>query len=230
MGSFRCVKYFVVILLLSACSPAVRNPATLQSAIQFPQAVVKEYRIQAGDQMDIKFFYNPELNEQVIVRPDGRISLQLANEMTAAGFTTAEFTEQLRKKYAVEISKPEIAVILRTFSAQRVYVDGEVTKPGVVVLTSPLTALQAIAQGGGFKDTARSDEVILIRRGVENKIISTMINLDKALDGTDLGQDVALIPFDIVYVPRSHIANVNVWVDQYVRKNLPISPGIGFVP
>jgi len=214
-------------LLLSACAIAVRNPASLSDVMKSPIAISQEYRIQTSDQLDVKFFYSPELNESVIVRPDGRISLQLANEIMAAGLTPSELTEVLRKKYSAEIGKPEITVIVKSFSNQRVYVDGEVVKPGVVVLISPMTALQAIAQAGGLKDTANTSEVILVRRGADNKMISTLIELDKAIDGTDKLQDLFLAPYDIVFVPRTPIANLDIWVDQYMRKLIPIPIGIG---
>jgi protein involved in polysaccharide export with SLBB domain len=111
-------------------------------------------------------------------------------------------------------------------------VDGEVTKSGMVTLVGFTTVLQAISQAGGVKDTARTTEVIVIRRGADNKPLVIPVNLDKAIDGTDMGQDIVLRPFDIVYVPKSPIANVNKWVDQYIRKNIPISisTGFGFYP
>ena len=73
-----------------------------------------------------------------------------------------------------------------------------------------------------MKETAQVSEVLIIRRGAGNKPLAFPVNLQKALDGTDMSQDNALAPFDIVYVPRLTIANVNVWVDQYIRKNIPI--------
>jgi protein involved in polysaccharide export with SLBB domain len=227
MTSLNAIKVVTLMLVLSACAPAVRNPDPLSAAMKSPFVMAQEYRIQTGDQLDVKFFYSPELNEQVIVRPDGRISMQLANEIMAAGLTPAELTEVLRKKYSVEIGKPEITVIVKSFSNQRIYVDGEVVKPGAVVLINPMTALQAIAQAGGFKETANTSEVILVRRGAGNKIISSLIELDKALDGTDKQQDLFLAPYDIVFVPRTHIANLDIWVDQYLRKMIPIPIGIG---
>ena len=97
----------------------------------------QEYQIQIGDALDIKFFYHPELNESVMVRPDGRISLQLVHEVQASGLTPEQLRQNLRKKYEPQISQPEIAVIVRSFTAQKVYVDGEVAKPGLVPLTGP---------------------------------------------------------------------------------------------
>jgi len=86
------------------------------------------YIIQAGDQLDIKFFYNPELNDSVTVRPDGKISLQLVDEVQAAGQTPAQLDDFLTEKYAKELRKPVITVIVKSFASQRVYVGGEVNR------------------------------------------------------------------------------------------------------
>jgi protein involved in polysaccharide export with SLBB domain len=218
----------LLLLLLTACTAAVRDPFPFDKlTAQTKNATPAEYIIQPGDQLDIKFFYNPELNEQLMVRPDGRISMQLVKEIMAAGMTPAQLTSLLTVKYGKELQQPELTVIVRSFNSQRVYVDGEVNKPGLVPLVAPTTLLQAVAQAGGMKETARTDEVILIRRGADNRVVTTMLNLEKALDGTDVAQDIPLIPFDILYVPRSHISNVNVWVDQYMRRMIPVSMGMG---
>jgi len=207
----------------------VKNPTPLHhQAVQASLNSEKEYRIQVGDQLDIKFFYNPELNEQVTVRPDGRISLQLVHEVMVAGLTPSELTQRLKQKYAPELKKPEIAVIVRSFGAYKIYVDGEVNKSGMFPIVGYMTVLQAISQAGGMKDTARSSEVVIIRRGEFNKPLAFQVNLRKVVDSTDMSQDIALQPFDIVYVPKSAIANVNTWVDQYIRKNIPIDFSTGF--
>jgi protein involved in polysaccharide export with SLBB domain len=219
----------IVFLLLTGCA-AVKNPTPtaypgIQAATPYTE---QEYRLQVGDQLDIKFFYNHELNEQVTVRPDGRISLQLAHEIMVAGLTPMELTELLTKKYASELKKPEITVIVRSFGGQKVYVDGEVAKPGMVPLVGTVTLLQALSQAGGVKDSARTTEVIVIRRGADNQPLVITVNLDKTISGIDMSQDIILRPFDIVYVPKSAIANVNKWVDQYIRRNIPISISTGF--
>ena len=221
MKAFCVLKLGIFMMVLSACATTVKNPIPPMAASTSPPTLSTEYRIQSGDQMDVKFFYNPELNEQVIVRPDGRISLQLANDIMAAGMTPQQLIDLLKKKYSTEISKPEIAVIIRTFSAQRVFVDGEVNKAGLVPLTDPMTVLQSISQAGGIKDTALLNGVIVIRRTSDNKLVAMQLNLEKALDNTDMSQDVTLKPNDIVYVPKTTIANMDVWVDQYIRRLIP---------
>jgi protein involved in polysaccharide export with SLBB domain len=137
----------------------------------------------------------------------------------------SELTDSLIRKYAPELKKPEITVIVRSFGAYKIYVDGEVTKPGMFSFVGFTTVLHAISQAGGMKDTARRGEVVIIRRGEGNKPLVSSVNLNKVMDGTDMLQDIALQPFDIVYVPKSAIANINVWVDQYIRKNIPVSTG-----
>jgi protein involved in polysaccharide export with SLBB domain len=226
---FAFVIQLILILLLTACSTVVKNPMPVDyRAIQTTPFTEQEYQIQIGDQLDIKFFYNPELNEQVTVRPDGRISLQLVHEIMTAGLTPTQLTHVLKEKYANELQRLEITVIVRSFSGQKIFVDGEVAKPDMFPLVGFMTVLQAISRAGGMKDTARPSEVVVIRRNVDNKPMVISVNLKKAIDGTNMGQDIALKPFDVVYVPKSPIANVNVWVDQYIRKNIPIYTGFGY--
>ncbi len=115
--------------------------------------------------MDIKFFFNPELNETVIVRPDGNISLLLIDDVRSAGLTPSELDVLLTQAYARELRKPMITVIVKTFTGQRVYVGGEIGKPGLVELAPGMTALQAVFNAGGFLDTAKPEAVLVIRKG-----------------------------------------------------------------
>jgi len=213
-----------VLILLIACAPAAKNQALIPNPGPQPNlyASEQEYRLQPGDTLDIKFFYNPELNEQVTVRPDGRISLQLVREIRVAGLTPEELTNLLIKKYSTELVKPEITVIVRSFAGNKVYIDGEVNRVGMVNLSGPTSVMQSITQAGGLKETARVNEIIVIRYLSEGKYTIIPINMEKVIDGTDFSQNILLKPFDIVHVPRSTIANINVWIDQYIRKNVPI--------
>jgi protein involved in polysaccharide export with SLBB domain len=198
-GSITC---FVALFFMSACGRIVKNPTAItDTGVQPPPYSLQEYKIQPGDTLDIKFFYNRELNELMTVRPDGRISMQLAHEVMAAGKTPAQLTKTLEFYYKKELENPEITVIVRSFSAQKVYVGGEVNKPGAIVITSPITVLQAIFAAEGFKDTALISQVIVIRRVSPNKPLVIPVNLKKAIDGTDTKQDIILMPDDVVYVP-----------------------------
>lgn len=186
-----------------------------------------QYFIQAGDQLHIKFFYNPELNEAVTVRPDGKISLQLIDEVQAAGLTPAQLDDFLTDRYSRELKKPAITVIVGSFSSQRVYVGGEVGRQGLVELTTGMTALQAVFSAGGFKETADPEAAIIIRKGPDNQPVPVRVNLKSALSGD--GSDVVfqLRPYDVVYVPKTWIAEANKFVKQYVE-DLLLFRGVSF--
>lgn len=224
----------LVIVLLAACSPSVvverptlvGDPGTEVGLVG--PALSEEYLIQSGDLLEMKFFYNPEMNDGMAVRPDGRISMQLIGEVMAAGRTPNDLSLLLRQKYGKELKNPEITVIVRSFGS-RVYVDGEVKKPGELELLRPLTVMQAISRAEGLTEKAWK-EALVIRRIKGREPLVMKLDLDEVLAGKDFSQDVGLVPFDIVYVPRSPIANVNLWVHQYIRANIPITFGLFFAP
>ena len=174
------------------------------------------YTIQPGDELDIKFFYNPELNETVTVRPDGKISLQLIDEIHAADLQPLELDRQLTELYSRELRKPVLTVIVRSFTRQRIFVGGEVNTPGLIVLPAGMTTLQAIFQSGGFKESADPAETLVIRKGQKDKPVPIRIDLAALMDA-DGGADFQLQPDDIVYVPKSAIANTNKFIDEYIR-------------
>lgn len=184
------------------------------------------YRLQPGDALDVKFFYNQELNESVLVRPDGRISLQLVHDVQAASLSPNELVAVLEKKYSTHLKEPEISVIVRSMEANKVFVDGQVYRAGEVPMLGNMSILQSIASAGGMKNSARGKEVLLIRRNGLKRPFVYLVNLDAALNGSDISQDVMLRPSDIVYVPKSAIANINTWVDMYIRQNIPIEVGL----
>ena len=154
----------VILCLLAACSSnrglEKKTGAPMPMEADFPKPVA--YTIQPGDSLDIKFFYNPELNESVIVRPDGKISLQLIDDIKASGLAPSELDALLTKNYSKELRKPELTVIVRSFVSQRIFVGGEVNRPGLIPLAAGMSPVQAVFQAGGLKDTAQLKETILI--------------------------------------------------------------------
>jgi polysaccharide export outer membrane protein len=224
MKFIRISVFFGILLSVVACAPnTVVNPTPIaafeKSATLAPQ---KDYLIGVGDVLDIKFTYNPELNELAVpVRPDGRISLQLTADIQAANLTPNQLRDVLIEKYAAEIKKPEIAVIVRTFERNKVFVDGEVLFPGTVEIKGPTSLVQALSLARGMRDSARLSNIIVIRKDAEGKAMSTNIDYRKIIDGSDLSQNITLIPYDIVYVPKSNIANINKFVSEYINQMIP---------
>lgn len=228
--SARVITCLLAISFMGACSSRiVRDPTPLSDpVVQTQPYTQQEYIIQPGDSLEVKFFYNRELNELVTVRPDGRISLQLAQEVIAAGKTPEKLTEELKEQYSRHLENPEITVIVRSFAGQKVFVGGEVNRPGIIDLTRSLTVLQSIFAAWGMKDTARPTEVIVIRRVEKSKPLVISVDLSRAIDGTDTEQDISLMPYDVVFVPRSSIANVNLFVEKYIRNVIPLPVTFGF--
>jgi len=147
--------------------------------------------------------------------------------MTAAGLSTDEIEAALKQAYARDLRDVELSVLVRSFATQRVFVGGEVEKPGMIDLIDGQTVMQALYAAGGMKSTARSDEVVVVRRGGGDQRLAFAVNLDQVVHGTGLGQDMRLQPLDTVIVPRSDIAQVDLWVEQYIRNLLPATPSAG---
>jgi polysaccharide biosynthesis/export protein len=229
-GGINMMRYKLFILLtctiafITACAPnAVINPVSIgpldQQARNYPQ---KEYIIAAGDTLDIKFVHNPEFNELALpVRPDGRISLQLMPDFKIAGMTPSQLRDILMKTHASELKNPDVMINVRTFSDHKVFVDGEVEEPKLIELKGPTTIMTAITQAGGMRETARLSNVILIRKDFEGRPVGTQVDLRKVIDGTDFSQNIYLMPHDIVYVPKSNIARVDKWINEYITQVIP---------
>ena len=188
------------------------------------------YKIQVGDVMDIKLMLNPELNEQVVVRPDGMISTTVADDdIPAYGLTLRQVRRELQKIYSKDISQPRISVILRSFAPTRVYVTGEVYASGEFVTVGPaLTLLQAITRSGGVKNSADTSNIVIVRHGAGDSSQAFRANYHAAVTGEDPASDVRLAPYDIVYVPRSGVGNAYLNYQQYIQQFVPPSFGANY--
>jgi len=213
-------------VLASACGPH-RSYApfdTVETMADEPYNVshLPPYRIQVADRLSIKFQRNPELDQELVVRPDGRISLPFLDEVQCAGMTPDELKAELERRYRGELAVPDITVLVSGFGGNRVFVDGEVKTPGMLQLAAGMTMMDAVASSGGFLATGLREQVILIRRDESGKPVGHSVDLKEVALGRDAAGNVLLQPFDVVYVPRSKIANAGIWVDQYIREMMPI--------
>jgi len=184
------------------------------------------YRLAPGDLLDVKFPYHPEENERVPVRPDGRIGLQSAGDVIAAGLTVKELEQSIVDKASTTLRNPVVSVVIVQLAEHKVYVGGDVAKPGFVQFRDGLTPLEAIIERGGFLDTAKADQVLYITRAGE-QVQAQRIDLQAVIQGQGT-EEVVLAPDDILFVPKTWIGEANVWVDQWVRGLLPTVPRPGF--
>ncbi|MCG6550794.1 MAG: polysaccharide export protein [Candidatus Magnetominusculus sp. LBB02] len=204
-----------------------KGNATVEIQAVFTDNETPDYLIQTGDKLEIKFLFNPDLNATTTVLPDGTISLQFVGRVKAVGLTSEKLDEKLSELFADHIAHPEINVNIVATPNQRVFVDGEVVKKGAVVLPGRnISVLQAITEAGGVNENGKEGEILVIRWIGEQKYNIFQVDLEKIKNGTDMNQNIKLRPLDIVYVPRTNIAKVNQFVDQYLRKMLFFSTGM----
>lgn len=158
-----------------------------------------EYRIGREDVLEVVVWREPELTRTVPVRPDGRISLPLAGEVEAAGKTPAELQAGLAKALAPYIQDTSVAVLVREINAARVFVLGEVTRPGGFPLRSPVTVVQAIALAGGRSEFAK-DEVVWLRQMADGKTERVSLSFRDLVKGEVAGA-LWVRAGDVLYVP-----------------------------
>ncbi|HKC83026.1 MAG TPA: polysaccharide biosynthesis/export family protein, partial [bacterium] len=225
----RALGAAALALVLAACghrAPA-SSPGTL-AALQppAPPEPGPNYRIQLGDELHVRFTYQPEMNEQVPVRPDGRISLVATGEIDAVGRTPSELERVIVERTSGHLRNPEVTVIVTKLGEQRVYVGGEVLSPGYIPLRVGMTPLQAVLERGGFKTTAKRESVLLMTPGADGRFSAARIDLKQVADD-GVPERVRLHPNDVLYVPRTWIADMNIVVDQYIRGLIPTLPRVG---
>ena len=192
---------------------------------------ISDYRLRPGDEIEVKFFYHPELDERLMVGPDGKISLQLIDEVLAAGLTGFQLDEILTREYAKYLENYSVSVIVREYSGLKVYVGGEVVQPGFLSLKGNMSVLQSIYASQGFKVSAKPENVVLLRKGPDNRPVARTINLVPVLSGEQMENDVYLMPSDIVYVPKTWVAQAGDFVDQYIKRVLMLDhlvSGVGW--
>jgi protein involved in polysaccharide export with SLBB domain len=180
-----------------------------------------------GDQVEIRFFYTPNLNTVQDVRPDGMISLQLVGEVQAAGLTAAALQQRLAELYGKDLAEPDIAVIVRSQWARAVYVGGEVKEPGAVALPAAnrLSVVDAIVRAGGYNPTSAELANVLVIRQKEGRRYVASVDLRSSFGRREPEAEgiepFYVQPMDIVYVPETRIVEVDRWVDQNINRLIP---------
>jgi hypothetical protein len=163
--------------------------------------------------------------------PAGAASTQppppLIGDADIAGKTIPEAVAMLEKHYASEVRTPKVVIQVRTFSGQKVYVTGEVMRPGLINLPGTMTVFEAISEAGGVKPTGNNTLAILIRKGADGLPKGYRLALAKGGAPTAAASTI-LGPFDVVMIPESKISRVDRWVDQNVRQLIPVTLGANF--
>ena len=180
------------------------------------------YRLYPGDVLDVAAPSAPELARTVVVQQDGRITLPLIAPVMAADRSVPELEHALSQAYAVQLLRPQIDVSVKSSTPLKVFVGGEVKNPGVYDMPGDINALQGVIMAGGFLPTSRPQQVVIIRRGPDGRPMKRVVNLQAAIHHPGAADAVPLRRFDVVYVPKSTVAEIDTFVDQYIRQTLPI--------
>jgi len=207
-------------LLLTSSAHGQEAPPAETPGIVYSETT-PAYRFYAGDEIDVTVFSAPELTRTVTIGPDGRIAMPLIGAVRAADLTAEELHDRLVTAYASHLRMPELTVTPRTYGSRQVFVGGEVARPGIYEMPANIDAFQAVALAGGFLPSARRrDVVVLSRASGETEV--TEIDLSPRAMRQGFPHARPLQRYDVVYVPRSHISQVNLFMQQYVRDALPV--------
>jgi polysaccharide export outer membrane protein len=207
------IEFWVAVGLLAAAIPlqaqedSTKKPAAGANAAAAPAAAAKKsatddpnYIIGSQDVLDISVWKEPELTRTVPVRPDGKISLPLLNDVQADGRTpqqlAADITEGLKKF----VTNPQVTVIVATMNSQRIYIIGEVTRAGAYPLLPNMTVLQALSSGGGFTQFAKVSKIYVLRVD-HGKQVKLPFNYKDVLSGKSADQNILLRAGDSIVVP-----------------------------
>jgi protein involved in polysaccharide export with SLBB domain len=204
---------------LDACTPSAPNIAS-DNVVPGGVPLTAEHTLAPGDEIEIRFPYMADLNDRVVVGPDGRVSLQLVNTVALSGLTVAEATKRLDGDYAKVVKSPMLTVTVRTYAPESVYVDGWVNTPGLVRSDVPLTVSRALAQAGGVKTGAKTDYILVLRRGPDHKTHYYQVALGGYGGAGEGAQDPMLKSYDVVYVPQTTLGSLSDFLQTYV-KNIP---------
>lgn len=187
------------------------------------------YRFFPGDSIEVIVHSAPELTRTVEIGPDGRIVLPLLGNVMVASQTDAEIASAVADAYAQSVLVSPIVEVRRaTLGPQNIIVGGEVNAPGLVEMSGPIGALEAVMLAGGFQNSAARGEVVVLRREPGGRLMMRTVNLRQALDGRAGADSTQLRRHDIVFVPRSTVAEVTNFMEQYVYGILPLDQAFSY--
>lgn len=189
---------------------------------------VPDYQFSPGDKLKIQFELTPEMGEDAVVGPDGRISLRAAGQVQAAGETAQTLQDAIAKASSRTLINPKVTVALAENPGAPVYVGGAVNKPGAYTIVGRHGSFEAIQLAGGLGTEARMTEIVLIRRDQHNRPMLRTVDLRSMVEGNDAHPDVPLVSGDIVFVPRNKISEVDLWVDYYLNRLIPFSKAFSY--
>jgi len=177
-------------------APAAAGETGARAPLPGAPVDAKSFIIGAEDLLAIRVWREPELSGQFMVRPDGKISLPLVNEIQAAGQTPEQLANTIGQGLSKYMNHPEVTVSVAQVNSRKYYIQGEVSRPGAYPLVVPTTVLEALVNAGGFREFANTKKIIILRNGKER----LLFNYKEVTKGKHTDQNILLQPGDQIIV------------------------------
>ena len=252
-ASFRCpaanclpLLVMLLSIVVGGCSTAVKvPPGTETGVVRLEKLSVPEkagtwkagedrigweadsYRLQPGDQLEIRVLYNNDLFAQTRVLPDGTVPVPVIGQVQAADKTPNELAAEIASGLSRYLVDPKVSVILTKLAGNFVFVMGEVRAQGAYEIVGPMTVTQAIAKAGGGTNAAKLNSVLVLRRTSPDAVTGLRVNVSWLLKNRAASKDRMIRAYDIVYVPSTFIGKVDVFVEQFFSKT--VSPWLWYI-
>lgn len=191
----------ILALIVAAHTWAAGSESSKAKAAAAAPPAVEEYTIGSDDLLAVNVWKEPEISRNVVVRPDGKISLPLVGDLRASGRTPVQLQDDIKAQLSNYLANPEVTVILQEARSQKFNILGEVEHPGSYPLSRSMTVLDAIAVAGGLRDFAKGRKIYVLRVKDDGLRERLMFNYKEVIKGQSLRQNVELRPRDTVVVP-----------------------------
>jgi len=200
MGFLRNSATLILALIFTGRIFAAGSETPKAKATPAPPPAA-EYLIGPDDLLAVNVWREPEISRNVLVRPDGKISLPLVGDLRASGRTPAQLQDEIKDQLQNYLSHPEVTVIVQEARSQKFNILGEVEHPGSYPLSRSMTVLDAIAVAGGLRDFAKGRKIYVLRSQSDGSRVRLPFNYKDVIKGHSLSENVELQPRDTVVVP-----------------------------
>jgi protein involved in polysaccharide export with SLBB domain len=187
-----------------------------------------EHHLGSGDRVNVYFPLTPENNEEVLVAPDGYVALKITGRLKANGLSVSQLQDVIKDAAAKNLKTPMVVAALADSRSARIVIGGQVKNPGSYAVTARPTVMEIVMLAGGFLPEGRMNEVVVLRMKPDNTAMLRRIDLQRFISRGDMNENITLQPEDMIFVPRSRVAEVNWWIEEYINRNLPFGRQLSY--
>lgn len=208
---FICLTIFITLSCSASqkSTPKRETPETDTSVTSQEKGItVSEFILGVGDEVELTVYRHDDLNKKVRIPPDGINTFPLIGEIPTKGMSIHQLRKNIKESLSTYVVAPQVSLEITSFKGQKIFILGEVNMPGAYQIDTPTTIIEAIAKAGGYTLDGKYSSVVLVRGGPEKPELKRL-DLKKTFTQGDVSQNVFLKSGDVVYVPRTFIADVD---------------------